>query len=61
MNFMNKDFEIENYLKNLGLNWIAIAEAMSDENYSKTMELLGKKPQITKNDFLKIMGIEEIG
>ena len=60
MNFMNKDFEIENYLRNLGLSWITIAEAMSDENYNKTMELLDKKPQITKNDFLKIMGIEEI-
>ena len=54
------DMEVENYLRSLGLSWITIAEAMSDENCNKTIQLLKQNPRITKEDFLREMKIEEI-
>ena len=51
--------ETEQYLRELGLNWITIAEAMSDEHMEKTCQLLKENPKITKEEFLLKMGIEE--
>ena len=56
---MKTDMEIEQYLKSLGLSWINIAEAMSDDNRQKTINLLQKNPQIKKEEFLTEMEIEE--
>ena len=53
------DMEVEQYLRDLGLSWITIAEAMSDENQEKTRQLLKENPKITKDEFLQTMGIEE--
>lgn len=53
------DMEIENYLRSLGLTWITIAEAMSDEYVEVTTQLIRENPQITKEEFLAKTGIEE--
>ena len=53
------DMEIEEYLRSLGLSWIMIAVAMSDENHEKTVQLIQENPQITKKEFLARLGIQE--
>lgn len=47
------------YLEKLGVHQIAIAEAVSDDNYKKSHQLIKKNPKITKQEFLEIMQIEE--
>lgn len=54
------DMKIENHLRNLRMSWITIAEAMSDENRNKTIQLIKQNPRITKEEFLREMKIEEI-
>lgn len=54
------DMKIENHLRNLGMSWITIADAMSDENRNKTIQLIKHNPRITKAEFLREMKIEEI-
>lgn len=53
------DMEKENFLRSLGLKWIEVAEAMSDEKRDKTCRLIEKNPQITKKEFLEEMDIQE--
>ena len=57
---MERDIEIEQYLRYLGLSWITIAELMSDDNYDKTTRLITINPKITKDELLKIMEITEV-
>ena len=60
MNISEKmETEIENYLRDLGLTWVTIAAAMSDENRVKACQLVINNPQITKQEFLKEMQIKE--
>ena len=54
------DMTFENRLRTLGFSWITIAEAMADDVREKTIALLKNNPNITKDEFLKIMNIEEI-
>ena len=58
-NPLTTDLEIEQYLRDLGLTWVTIAEAMSDEYYEKTTRILRRNPRITKVEFLAEVGIEE--
>ena len=51
--------EIEQYLENLGLSWITIAEALCDENIAKAVNLMQKNPKISKTEFLQKMQIVE--
>ena len=53
------DMEIENYLRSLGLSWITIAEAMSDEKHEKTVQAIQENPKITKKEFLTKLNIQE--
>lgn len=57
---MERDIEIEQYLRYLGLSWITIAELMSDDNYDKTIRLITTNTKITKDELLKIMEITEV-
>ena len=56
---LKMDMEKENFLRSLGLKWIEVAEAMSDEKRDKTCRLIEKNPQITKKEFLEEMDIQE--
>ena len=53
------NMETEMFLKNLGLKWVTIAEAMSDEMQDKTRKLIQENPKITKTEFLAKMQITE--
>lgn len=53
------DWEVEKFLRSLGLKWINIAQAMSGENQEKTRRIVKENPEITKAEFLRIMEIEE--
>ncbi len=50
---------ISNRLKEIECEPITITEAVSDENFDKCYKLLKDNPNITKEEFLSIMGIEE--
>ena len=50
---------ISDYLKKLDVHPINIAEAVSDENYRKSYQLIQENPEITKREFLERMGIKE--
>ena len=50
---------MENYLEKLGISQITITEAVTDENLEKSYQLITENPKITKQEFLKIMEIEE--
>ena len=47
------------YLKKLNTHPVTIAEAVTDENYKQSYQLITENPQITKEEFLEKMGIEE--
>ena len=47
------------YLKELDVHPINIAEAVSDENYRESYQLIQENPQITKAEFLAKLGIQE--
>ncbi len=59
---MSKEYEIGefvlNYLKSIGLDTITSLEAISDENLSKSYDLIKNNPNITKHEFVEQMGIE---
>ena len=46
-----------NYLEKLGVHPIVIAEAVSDDYYKQSYELIKNNPTITKEAFLKIMNL----
>ena len=50
---------VSNYLKELGTDPVTIAEAVSDNNYKKSYQLIKNNPQITKEEFLKAMKMKE--
>ena len=54
-----KGIMIMNYFEGLGLNMLTIGEAIDDKNIEKSYALIRNNPQITKNEFLSIMRIEE--
>jgi hypothetical protein len=43
----------------LGLTWVTVAEAVSDDYYEKTSQILKENPKISKIEFLRKLGIEE--
>ena len=50
---------IEEFLEKLNIHSVTVTEAMSDENYRKSYQIITDNPQITKEDFLEAMGLEE--
>ena len=59
MNQNQKALLLETFLEELGFNQITITEAVTDENYEKSYQLINDNPKITKKEFLKQMQIEE--
>ena len=47
------------YLEKLNVHPVTIAESVSDNNYIKSYNLIQENPNITKEEFLKKMNIEE--
>ena len=45
---------VMNHLQRLGLDMIAIGEAITDENLHRSYRIIKDNPNITINDFLKI-------
>ena len=54
-----KGIFVMNYLKELDIHPITIAESVSNDNYRKSYQLIQENPNITKEEFLEAMGIEE--
>ena len=50
---------VMDYLQSLKISWEAIGEAICDENLEQSYQLIKENPKITKEEFLRIMGIEE--
>ncbi|MBO5525930.1 MAG: DUF1835 domain-containing protein [Clostridia bacterium] len=50
---------IERRLDEMGCNPLTLADAVCDDNYEKTYQLLKDNPDISKEAFLSTMGIEE--
>lgn len=50
---------VMNYLQSLGIDMITIGKAIEDKNLEKSYLLIQSNPQITKDEFLKRMQIEE--
>lgn len=50
---------VMNYLRKLGVAWVAILDAICDENLEQSYLLIKKNPHISKEEFLTTMGIEE--
>ena len=50
---------VANYLDNLNMHPITVAESVSDENLEKSYQLIQENPKITKREFLEKMEIEE--
>ena len=51
---------VMNYLQSLGLNMLTIGEAVDDRNLEKSYNIIINNPNISKDEFLKIMQIEEV-
>ena len=54
-----KGIFVINYLEKLGVHPINIAEAVSDNNYEKSYQLIKNNPQISKERFLKELELKE--
>ena len=50
---------VASYLDNLNVHPVTVAEAVSDDNFRKSYQLIQENPHITKEEFLTTMGIEE--
>ncbi len=50
---------VEDYLESLNIHPITVTEALTDENYQKSYQLIKENPQITKKEFLSQMNLEE--
>ncbi len=50
---------VEDYLESLNIHPITVTEALTDENYQKSYQLIKENPQITKEEFLSQMNLEE--
>ncbi|MEG2001747.1 MAG: hypothetical protein RR107_01470 [Clostridia bacterium] len=54
-----KGILVMNYLKKLDFHPVTIMDAVSDENFRKSYQLIMDNPKITKEEFLTQMQIEE--
>ena len=50
---------VEAYLRNIGMNSVAISAAVSDGKLSKSYNLIRRKPSMSKEDFLIEMEMYE--
>ena len=50
---------VEAYLRNIGMNSVAISVAVSDGKLSKSYNLIRRKPSMSKEDFLIEMEMYE--
>jgi len=50
---------VMNYLQGLGINMITIGKAIEDKSLEQSYRLITENPQITKEEFLREMQIEE--
>ena len=50
---------VSNYLEKLKVHPITIAMAVADDKYQKSYRIIQENPQITKEEFLKKMELEE--
>ena len=50
---------IESYLRRIGLSWVTIAEALSDDNCEMTTMLIKMNPNISKEELLRMLKIED--
>ena len=55
-----KGILVMDYLQSLGLNMLTIGSAIDDSNLEKSYQLIKRYPNISKEDFLTEMGIEEV-
>ena len=55
----DKGMVVMDYLKSIGVDILAITEAVSDENLDKSFQLIQDNPNISKDDFLDTMDIAE--
>ncbi len=54
-----KGMFVSNYLDELDVHPITVAEAVSNDNYRKSYQLIKNNPQISKAEFLEKMGLIE--
>lgn len=54
-----KGMSVMKFLQNLGMNMITVGEAIEDKNLEKSYQIIQQNPQITKEEFLEKMDIEE--
>ena len=50
---------VMNYLRELETDWVAILDAICDENLEQSYKLIQENPKITKAEFLAKMQITE--
>lgn len=50
---------VMDYLRELGTEWVAILDAICDENLEQSFKLIQENPGITKEEFLEKMQISE--
>lgn len=55
-----KGIYVMKYLETLDVHPMNVAEAVSDDKYRKSYQLIMDNPKISKKEFLEKMGIEEI-
>lgn len=55
-----KGMFVMRFLQKLEINMMTIGHAIEDKNLEKSYQTIQNTPQITKEEFLKIMEIEEI-
>ena len=53
------DMSTINFLKDLGLTWSNITDAMSTDYREITLKVIKENPNITKQEFFKLTGIEQ--
>ena len=54
-----KGMLVMNYLRDLETDWVAILDAICDENLEQSYKLIQENPKITKAEFLAKMQITE--
>ncbi len=54
-----KGMLVMHYLKDLGTEWVAILDAVCEENLEQSFKLIQENPGITKEEFLEKMQILE--
>ena len=50
---------VMDYLKELGVDWDIILDAICDENFEQSYKLITENPKISKREFLERMQISE--